>query len=66
MRERNPLDTEVSIDDQVTTQDFSRHDLTLFSINDLLPRVSGIWHNEAEIKAELFNHLPMHRHYLSY
>ena len=56
---RDPLNTEVSVNNEVSTEDFCWHDLALFGIDDLLPRVSCVGHDEAKVKAKLLDDLPV-------
>ena len=37
VRERNPLNAEVCIDNQVAREDLGGHDLTYLGVDDLLP-----------------------------
>ena len=62
MSERNPLHTEVRVDDEVSGQHLSRHDLANLGIDDLLPGVGSVGHYESKIEAKLLNYLPLHRH----
>ena len=63
--EGDPLDTEVSVNNQVSTENFCWHDLALLGIDDLLPRVGCVGHHEAKVEAELLNDLAMQTHDLA-
>ena len=58
------FDAEVGVHNKVSTEHLSRHDLSLFCIDDLLPRVSCVRHHKAKVKSKFFDHLPMHAHHL--
>ena len=65
MRERDAFHAEVCINDEVAGKDFCWHDLADLGVDDLLPRICRVRHNEAKVKSELLDHLPLHRHDLA-